>query len=532
MQIRIVILGLLLVSCSCNQNEHHKLLSNSKNLDSNLRKALLKALTELENESGNNTSNFKNSDTVEKASASAISIFQRDNSEAKVEKTTETPEEDQKQIVVIQKSNGLQHRPITTFIPSNTNENFITSASHNYNFPRNRIVNQKSIPTTEKIEDLTSPSPTMETPTTEENEGKAEEVQFFSAPLVAAFTVHQDERGIPKSVEPIYKQSNHAPIVNDIVNKYNTQQEIIRQQRLKNEHLQTQIALQEKQKLLEEQLYTLQRQQKEQEQFLYRQQQLIQEQQHRLLEQNKINRNNDHLFVPNKNNQNQIDPTNSFSQTPNHLTATTPIIHNHIDSAHRIVPPSSQFNNANPLKSTVVFQTSVSLSPEQINKANELPLNAQHLPTKNFNDFKQTSPYLQHSFDQLNSVLLPPHQANLQNINYIQSVNSQQPPNIRIYRQEPVGNFYSNNNYNPYAKPQNYVIQPSVPLNVRHLRSNLENYQTAPGFPAVQPPVVKQQLTSLLHNSGINTGRHEDLDLISKILSYNHVGGGTRFYSH
>lgn len=34
------------------------------------------------------------------------------------------------------------------------------------------------------------------------------QVQFFMAPLVAAFTVHQDETGQPKKVEPIYKSEN------------------------------------------------------------------------------------------------------------------------------------------------------------------------------------------------------------------------------------------------------------------------------------------------------------------------------------
>lgn len=37
------------------------------------------------------------------------------------------------------------------------------------------------------------------------DDGKVEEVQFFSAPLVAAFTVQQDERGIAHSVVPLYK---------------------------------------------------------------------------------------------------------------------------------------------------------------------------------------------------------------------------------------------------------------------------------------------------------------------------------------
>ncbi|GJQ72544.1 hypothetical protein Trydic_g1215 [Trypoxylus dichotomus] len=562
--IHILILAQMFVLyCECSGKESNKLTSASKNLDSNLRKALLKALTELEADSSGSKSITGDNNIVEKASASAISVYQS-NTDNDKNNTQQLPQQE-KQIVVVQKSNGLQHKPITTFIPGNITEQFVTSASSNFHgAPQSRVTRLNSIPTTEKSKNLIQPSPTAETPTTEESEAKVEDVQFFSAPLVAAFTVHQDERGLPKSVEPIYKSTTSVPkVTNFAENRYNIQQEIFRRQQLKTEQLRTQIALQEKQKILEEQLISLQRAQKEQQQFLYKQQQLIREQERKLLEERERNRNrqNDQPFVPiisnNHNYQSQIESKNRFStHESDQISSTTPVIHNHIESANRlpiysshqitatapihnhieaastVTPPSSQLNPPNSIRSTVVFQPSVSLSPAAyVNNPSELPLNAQQLPTKNFIDFRQT-PYHQNSIDSLTNQiqpLLPPHQTTYNNVNYVPSLDITPHQNIRTYRQEPSPqHFY--NNYNLYTRNAMHSIQPSIPLNVRYYRNNVEGYQTAAGFPA-QQPVVKQQLSNLLYNSGINTGRHEDLDLISKVLSYNHMGANTRYYT-
>ncbi|XP_053595316.1 alpha-protein kinase 1 [Microplitis demolitor] len=120
---------------------------------------------------------------------------------------------------------------------------------------------------------LISPSPTVSSPTARpakntsapllptvaaeaENNGKEKsEVKIFQAPLVAAFTVQQDERGVPKSVVPIYKPDGNG------------------------QALTLQEQLEFKQQLLEKQLAELQAQQIQQTQFLIRQQQLYQEQQ-------------------------------------------------------------------------------------------------------------------------------------------------------------------------------------------------------------------------------------------------------------
>ncbi|XP_029161803.1 alpha-protein kinase 1-like [Nylanderia fulva] len=109
---------------------------------------------------------------------------------------------------------------------------------------------------------LVTPKPTASSPTvspknnvtTNKDKSPAEEVKIFQAPLVAAFTVQQDELGIPKSVVPIYRQSGDG------------------------QALTLQEQLEFKQKLLEQQLAELQQQQIQQTQFLIRQRQLYEQQ--------------------------------------------------------------------------------------------------------------------------------------------------------------------------------------------------------------------------------------------------------------
>lgn len=101
-----------------------------------------------------------------------------------------------------------------------------------------------------------SPKDNVTLPSSNVNKEKspAEEVKIFQAPLVAAFTVQQDELGVPKSVVPIYRQSGDG------------------------QALTLQEQLEFKQKLLEQQLAELQQQQIQQTQFLVRQRQLYEQQ--------------------------------------------------------------------------------------------------------------------------------------------------------------------------------------------------------------------------------------------------------------
>ncbi|GAB1866469.1 Reticulocyte-binding protein 2-like protein a [Camponotus japonicus] len=101
-----------------------------------------------------------------------------------------------------------------------------------------------------------SPKDNVTLPSSDVNKEKspAEEVKIFQAPLVAAFTVQQDELGVPKSVVPIYRQSGDG------------------------QALTLQEQLEFKQKILEQQLAELQQQQIHQTQFLVRQRQLYEQQ--------------------------------------------------------------------------------------------------------------------------------------------------------------------------------------------------------------------------------------------------------------
>ncbi|KAL0106140.1 hypothetical protein PUN28_016107 [Cardiocondyla obscurior] len=113
---------------------------------------------------------------------------------------------------------------------------------------------------------LITPKPTASSPTVpprsnvtssssaKKEKPQAEEVKIIHAPLVAAFTVQQDELGIPKSIVPIYRQSGDG------------------------QALTLQEQLEFKQKLLEKQLAELQQQQIQQTQFLIRQRQLYDQQ--------------------------------------------------------------------------------------------------------------------------------------------------------------------------------------------------------------------------------------------------------------
>lgn len=118
------------------------------------------------------------------------------------------------------------------------------------------ITIQTSSPTTTSTPKLT----TTEAPVTNsdgENIERANDVQIHQAPLVAAFTVQQDAQGLPKSVMPIFKQlidpQPKAPQhLNFALNPY-------------------QFALEAKQRELEQRIHYLQAQQRQQEQ-IYRQQ--------------------------------------------------------------------------------------------------------------------------------------------------------------------------------------------------------------------------------------------------------------------
>ncbi|KAL1518124.1 hypothetical protein ABEB36_001796 [Hypothenemus hampei] len=237
--------------------------SDAPQLNPELKSALLKALSDLENED-DDLEESEEEKVVERARASAITIVTHDlNSNSNNSHPEDDIIKENAQFVLFQKSEPIQGTSITSLEttpidPVKDAEHIITSASNSFimdvtsrrNEVRsltedskeidqkragvniNAISNEEStkpskITVVEKFSfgkaANVKPSDTKTTLTenqdleittagniipeisTEESEAKVEQVQFFSAPLVAAFTVHQDELGQPKKVEPIYK---------------------------------------------------------------------------------------------------------------------------------------------------------------------------------------------------------------------------------------------------------------------------------------------------------------------------------------
>lgn len=470
----------------------------------------MKALTELENEANNegNRQDFGEK-VVEKASASAVSIYTKtDNSDDIVTTTvkdhilsTEAPETATSYAVVVQKSDGIEQK-------AEVNEQIQTSASNSFQTPKKYVT--KSVETTT--------STTTPATTTEESQAKVEDVQFFSAPLVAAFTVHQDETGVAKKVEPIYKTTK----------KPETNKENVAKLPPPATFDQERFAIQ--QKRLEQEIAYLKQQQQQQEQLL--KQQLLKE---KLLQEQIRQKNNDKPFRP-------MAVEQKLKDKP----------------------------------STVALQPSITVNPFE--EAGKLPQNAHILPVKNAIDFR--TPFIQSpTFQQFQSI--QPHPTSQPLLTTIESLTRPHldlvpPHNNRILRQETnVANFGFNNDFRAGGSSATFSIQPSIqsqpssffnnfesntqnfiPLeqNNRFFRSNFDVNPIQNNFLQQQPnrffrsnnnePVAVNRfnqrfqqpqannyhLNNLLYNSGAIHGRPtEDFNIITKVLSLNHLGSDSRY---
>lgn len=278
-------------------------------LDRNLRRALLKALTDLE------ADDPTDDEAVESATSGDILREVKKVEEAKYVlkgfNQEEIPSEDKLQnssfveqerlvasdstavtvepVTVIERLNDNEAEVVnikaitsssdekleTTTIAAESTESLKSSASNGIALA-NALASPKPTVASPLPELFATKNPTTTTTTTTTTTGTAtgkkletaEEVKIFQAPLVAAFTVQQDELGIPKSVVPIYRPTGDGKALT----------------------LQEQLEF--KQQLLEKQLADLQQQQQQQTHFLLRQQQLYEQQlrqkQYYLQEQNRI----------------------------------------------------------------------------------------------------------------------------------------------------------------------------------------------------------------------------------------------------
>lgn len=198
---------------------------------------------------------------------------------------------------------------------------------------------------------LTSPTPTVTTPVEEEDESKskAEDVQFISAPLVAAFTVEQDDKGLPRKVIPIYGNKQSQSTL-----------------QIQNSAQDLQATLEAKQRQLEQQLRILQEQKRQHELLLQRQ--AIQKEQ---LSQNAANQNFQFDQNINLNVQNDL----SLHQPQDIRQRQTTSDQNRINIP---IPTQKDVSTLRPTKevsgTVVAFQPSIVFQPNLIrNELNQKP---------------------------------------------------------------------------------------------------------------------------------------------------------------
>ncbi|XP_076241020.1 uncharacterized protein LOC143183380 [Calliopsis andreniformis] len=375
-----------------------------------------------------------------------------------------------------------------------------------------------------------------------DSKDKTEEVKIFQAPLVAAFTVQQDEQGVPKSVVPIYRSPNDG------------------------QALTLQEQLEFKQHLLEKQLAELQQQQIQQTQFLARQQQLYlqqlrqkQQQEYYLQEQAKIKQLEEQAKFKRLEDQRlkQLEEQR-FKQLEEQRL--------HRLQSQRPLPQKQFFfeqsNNLLPFQppaeSNVHLQPSLTLQVPSVSApiAFHGPFQDQSLRLQSFRQqqqlhqqlqqlqqpqqlqqLQQPQQLLQHQQPQQLQQLQQPqqlhqpqqqqHQQRLQQSFSAFSADFQSslPPTTRFNRQEAfnaVGNFGFNVDNKATPNRNNFGF--NLPQ-----RSPANFYNPYTQFRQTKPPTPAKQIQHLLYQSGIandlsnvqGTGNHEDLNIVSKVLALN-----------
>lgn len=393
-------------------------------------------------------------------------------------------------------------------------------------------------------------------PASSDSKDKTEEVKIFQAPLVAAFTVQQDELGVPKSVVPIFRSPNDG------------------------QALTLQEQLEFKQKLLEKQLMELQQQQLHQTQFLMRQQQLYeqqlrqkQQQQYYLQEQARIKQLEEQAKLKRLEEQRlkQLEEQRFKQLEEQRLQRFQP----------QRLPPQKQFffDQSNNLvsfqptvESNVHLQPSVALEVPNVAAPPPFQLNFQEQPR--LQPFRQQHQQLQQP-QQLQHVQQPQQlQQQLQQLQQPQQLQQLQHPQQLQQLQHPQ-QFQQLQQPQQLHQPQQQQrlqqtftafsaeFQPSLPSSTRFNRQeafnsvgnfgfNVDNKPTPSrsnfGFNVPQrspvnyynpythnhyrqnkPPTPAKQIQHLLYQSGIandlgnvqGTGNHEDLNIVSKVLALN-----------
>ncbi|XP_012537441.1 RNA polymerase II degradation factor 1 [Monomorium pharaonis] len=358
---------------------------------------------------------------------------------------------------------------------------------------------------------------------------QAEEVKIFQAPLVAAFTVQQDELGVPKSIVPIYRQSGNG------------------------EALTLQEQLEFRQKLLEKQLAELHQQQIQQTQFLVRQRQLYDQQ---------LRQKQQQLYLQEQARIKQLEEQNKIKQLEEqriyrlHQINRFPVL-----QKPHIFEQSNVLSFQPPLESTVLFQPSVSLEVPSVATP---PLFRNYQEQIHFSQFRQQP---QHS-QQLQHPSQPQHLPQPQHLQQPQHPPQPQPPPQPQHSQQPQQpqpqqqrlqqNFVSfPTDFQPPVAPATRFNRQEAFNAVGNFGFNLDNKQppssrnafnfnAAPRNPnTIQQPFVynpylqfrqiptraqtpAKQIQRLIYQSGVagELGNvqgpgDEDLNIVSKVLALN-----------
>ncbi|XP_022120563.2 probable serine/threonine-protein kinase mps1 isoform X1 [Pieris rapae] len=488
----------------------------SVRLDPYIRKALLKALSDLE-ESGSvsdpepTDASSSSSETLSTSENNfgtrkpkeniQIHSFVVNGQEAFRNNTNASPTLLDNKISILSTTVGNVENYITATLPTQTpfkeifqakesgvnvqqirsltsKSNFGSSQANKISTSKPRLISTTSTTSTTTTT-TTTPKPTHDKDGTNIEEVDKRDVQVYQAPLVAAFTVHQDAHGIPKKVIPIYQQTTNQDALKTLDS--NRQQDVsnnngipkISQSDYITQQLTLQKQLEEKQRFLEEQLRLLQIQQIQQEQLLRKQQFLLQQkeaQRQQLLQ-----------FEQEQYKRQQVEQQNAQQKNVQQLL-----------NPSGIQPPTSQ----------ITIQPSVAISQSNA-------LANQALPNKEAIDFlihlrsqqSEQFPLQNNHLPQGISGFLQPNQNFAQNQNFNQAKQGN-----RVFRHESgVGNFGINNaNYNRFNTFSPVHTNGFFPINQQN--------QYSPDA----------ELKQLLVQTGLNGRAHEDLNIVTKVLSLNH----------
>ncbi|KAL1379567.1 hypothetical protein pipiens_014799 [Culex pipiens pipiens] len=352
-----------------------------------------------------------------------------------------------------------------------------------------------------------TPTVTTATPTTTTTKGpthnsdgeniekvKSEDVKIYQAPLVAAFTVQQDQLGVPRNVIPLLQSlSKKNPVeFKQSTPMVSTSHPVAQIQPVQNPPqapatvptpipLNTQ-ALEEKTRILEQQLVTLQTQQRIQEQLLrskiLQEQQLILQQQQQLQQERarleeETRRRLQSVSLPGKAIPISVEQQLPFKEPVNFQPNNQAKPNTVVEQVKSISPPAQQFPIIPP-------------SPPQLSKQQLLPLK----PFQPFNVNPAPAPL--------------PLQAPL-------PIDQQLPglQRTRVFRHETgTGNFGFSQAL-PHQQ-SNAPFRPSQPIPL---------FQQNNGF---TPLRNDNQLQNLLVQSGITSRSAEDFNIITKVLALNH----------